>query len=154
MAKYIVPQFIDIEDKILGPITTRQFLIVVVCGILLFLAYRFSTMNLFILQASAIVLIGGSMAFLRINGMPFHLFLLNFLSSLTRPSLRIWYKETSENFEPKNKANQEQEVFIPRQAVTSKKLSELALIVDTGGIYKGEEEISFIYQTPYGRKKA
>ena len=30
--RFTVPQFIDVEDKIFGPLTTRQFLIMLVVG--------------------------------------------------------------------------------------------------------------------------
>ena len=35
--KFVVPQFIDNEDKILGPITVRQFLILLVATFVIFI---------------------------------------------------------------------------------------------------------------------
>ncbi|KKS92044.1 MAG: hypothetical protein UV69_C0039G0006, partial [Parcubacteria group bacterium GW2011_GWE2_43_12] len=32
MQQFVVPQFIDVEDKIIGPITVRQFIIIMVGG--------------------------------------------------------------------------------------------------------------------------
>ena len=40
MQMFTVPQFIDVEDKIIGPITTRQFIICLVgLGLLVLAAY-------------------------------------------------------------------------------------------------------------------
>ena len=49
--RFIVPQFIDAEDKILGPITVRQFIIMIVGGLLIFAAYKLADFGLFLLEA-------------------------------------------------------------------------------------------------------
>lgn len=154
MRKFIVPQFIDVESKIIGPITARQFIIIIVSGIMIFLAYRLSSFNLFVVQAILIAIVGGSLAFLRINGTPFHIFLVNILSSLSKPPLRVWRKELLEEIaEAKVEEQDESDIFVPRQSVSPGKLSELALIVDTGGMYKGEEEANFVNNAGYGKKE-
>ena len=51
MRQFTVPQFIDVEDKILGPITVRQFLLLVVGGLIIFAEFKLSDMALFILLA-------------------------------------------------------------------------------------------------------
>jgi hypothetical protein len=152
MRKFVVPQFIDIEDKIIGSITTRQFVIIIVTGLLVFLSYRLSEFNLFLLQGGFILIVGMTLAFVRINGSPFHIFALNFISRLRKPELRVWRKELLVEVKEKNPADLESEVFIPKQHLSATKLSELALIVDTGGIYKGEQEANFIHNAPYGQK--
>src|SRR3989338_6179494 len=77
MEQFVVPQFIDVEDKIFGPITTRQFIILLVGGGIVFLAYRFGDLALF---AVILAVVGGItflFAFGKINGQLFHYFLLN-----------------------------------------------------------------------------
>ncbi len=39
MQQFVVPQFIDVEDKILGPLTVRQFLIMLVSCLICFLGF-------------------------------------------------------------------------------------------------------------------
>ncbi len=152
MRKFIVPQFIDIEDKIIGAITTRQFVIVIITGLLVFLSYRLSPFNLFLFQGSFLLLVGGTVAFLKINGAPFHIFALNYISRLRKPELRVWQKELLLEVKAKDENKHQEEIFIPKQHLTASKLSELALIVDTGGIYKGEQEANFIHNAVYGQK--
>ncbi len=48
MAQYVVPQFITVEDKILGPITVRQFLILLVDTGLMFIFYKIFDFSLFL----------------------------------------------------------------------------------------------------------
>src|SRR3989344_2410500 len=118
MRKFVVPQFIDVESKILGPITARQFIIVIVSGIFLFIAYRLSSFGLFLVQAVGILLIGGSLAFLKINGNPFHVFLLNIFTSIRRPAVRVWQKEAREDINPPKDQSRpaETDIFVPKQS--------------------------------------
>ena len=40
--KFVVPQFIENEARVFGPITVRQFLIILFAGFLIFVAYKLS----------------------------------------------------------------------------------------------------------------
>ena len=137
--KFVVPQFIENEAKVFGPVTVRQFLIVLVAGFFIFVSYKLSDLTLFILQTVIIVAIFGTLAFVKINGMPFHFFLLNFIQSFKKPKIRVWMKEDIKKEEHKAKGEGIIEEMIPRKSLSpKKKLSEISLIIDTGGAYKGE----------------
>ena len=140
--QFVVPQFIDVEDKIFGPITARQFVILLVSGLLIFLAYKFADFALFVFIL--IVLGGGALivAFVKINGQPFHYFLLNIIQTLRRPSLRIWNKIYSND--DLKRLREEAKVVIPEAIKLIPKLSynrirDLSLTVNTGGYYQAEE---------------
>ncbi len=143
MDQVTVPQFIYNEDKILGPITVRQFVIMFVAAIILFLFYKFAD---FITFVFACIPIGGTAAifgFVKINGQPFHFFLLHIMETLKRPSLRVWRKSVphASLFHIKTKPMQKdflEEIFPTHPMLPQRKLSELSLIVDTGGAYRGE----------------
>ena len=136
-----MPQFIDVEDKIFGPITTRQFLILLSAGLVLFIAFKLADTALFIFLAA---LIGGSalvLGFVKINGQAFHYFLLNIVQTMRRPSRRIWYKsftkaELQESIKSGKVAIIEAVVEVPR--VSYNRLRDLSLTVNTGGYYKPE----------------
>ncbi|HSD12921.1 MAG TPA: PrgI family protein, partial [Patescibacteria group bacterium] len=91
--RYVVPQFIDVEDKIIGPLTTRQFLILLVTAFVMFIEYKLADFGLFLLIGISTLIVGGIFAFFRVNGQPFHYFLLNMVQTFRRPSLRVWDKE-------------------------------------------------------------
>lgn len=142
MRQFVVPQFIDVEDKIFGPITTRQFLIVLVAGLILFICFKLADITLFIFLAAVI---GGAalvLAFVKINGQAFHYFLLNIVQTLRRPSLRIWNKlytdkQLQEYIKMSNVAVAEAPA--PIQRISYNRIRDLSLIVNTGGYFKPEE---------------
>jgi len=155
MQKYIVPQFIDIENKILGPITVRQFVTIAVGGVLMFISYKLSDFSLFLILSGVIALFIILVGFIKFNGLPFHIFILNIIATYKKPMLRVWLKQyekpQKESEKDKKKRKETEKVFIPKKSVSSEKLSELSLIIDTGGIYKGEAEANRINKTLYAK---
>ncbi|MEA3272289.1 MAG: PrgI family protein [Patescibacteria group bacterium] len=142
MKQFVVPQFIEVEDKIIGPITTRQFMILLATGLLVALTFRLATFTLFIFLGLTELSIGIVFAFVKINGQPFHYFVLNLLQTSLRPALRVWNKlltraeVTALVKVPPPPPPKEKPV---KERLTTSKLSELSLIVNTGGAYKPEE---------------
>lgn len=142
MMQFTVPQFLDVEDKILGPITVRQFIILLVDGIVLAVVWKLADLALF--AVFALFLGGGGLvlAFVKINGQPFHYFLLNFFQTLKKPTLRVWQKKFSDK---ELMALSSVEKLPPpppkpfKEAISVSRLSEMSLVVDTGGRYSPEE---------------
>lgn len=138
--QFVVPQFIDVEDKILGPISVRQFVILILGTGLLFAAYRFADFGLFLVEAFFIVVLTMAFAFLKVNGRPFHKFLANFFQTLRRPKLRIWNQEIVKGEVRSPKVSRTSKHGISEKLpLSSSRLAELALVVDTGGAYKQED---------------
>ena len=141
MQQFIVPQFIEVEDKILGPITTRQFIILLVVGIVVFLSFRYGDVALFIFSLIVFGLGGLTVAFVKVNGQAFHYFMLNMIQTLRRPSRRVWHKTLS------RKELEMLRKFVPTpfelkpelKPIKRERIQDLALLVNTGGFYKGEE---------------
>lgn len=142
MNQFTVPQFIDVEDKIFGPITVRQFVILLADGLILAVAYKFADLTLF---AVILLLFGGAglmLAFVKINGQPFHYFILNFLQTFRRPPLRVWQKQYTTAELKQFMTGEPIMPVLPKavkEVVRSSRLSELSLVVDTGGRYVPEE---------------
>lgn len=140
MQQFVVPQFIDIESKILGPITTRQFLWVMGAGLIFFVALRTLNTGFFVLVTILDVLIFGSFAFLKVNGQLFHNFLLNLIQFWRRPRLYIW-SLNKEDVAPKKVEVPVITTLPSRPMLTSSRLKTLAFMVDTGGIYQPVESL-------------
>ena len=142
MQQFVVPQFIEVEDKIFGPVTVRQFLILLAGGLICFVAYRYGDIALF---ATTLAIVGGLsliFAFIKINGQPFHYFLLNILQTTRRPGLRVWrksYNKEELNY-LRNLKPDEIEVREAKKPAKSARMRDLALIVNTGGFYNPESE--------------
>ncbi len=139
-----MPQFIDVEDKIFGPITSRQFIILISAVGPILVAFKLADTALF---AFITFLIGGSaimLAFVKINGQSFHYFLLNIIQTLRRPSRRLWHKSYSDGeLRDFIKAAEEAkrpsgEVKQERKNISGTRIRDLSLMVNTGGYYKPE----------------
>ncbi|MEN9912659.1 MAG: hypothetical protein RLY66_67 [Candidatus Parcubacteria bacterium] len=92
--RYQVPQFIEVEDKIFGPLTLKQFIYLAGGGGLSFLAYVFvGSLTIAIVPIIVIMAISSALAFYRINNKPF----VNIVESAFKywlgSKLYIWKKE-------------------------------------------------------------
>jgi hypothetical protein len=142
MNQFTVPQFIDVEDKIFGPITTRQFVILMVAGLLIFAAYKLADTPLFIFFLAVVGGFAIILAFVKINGQSFHYFLLNVFQTLKRPSLRVWNKSyTTGELNDLRKMAPIAELAVEAigKQVPAMRIRNLSLMVNTGGYYNGEE---------------
>lgn len=91
--QFQVPQFIEVEDKIFGPLTFRQF--VFIAGGLGFAFVLYRVLPL-ILAAPLIAGVGGlaaALAFFQFNGRPFILAMENAFYYFIHPKLYLWDNE-------------------------------------------------------------
>lgn len=90
--RFEVPQFIEIEDKIFGPFTWRQFIYLAggvgFAIVLFFIAHIF----IFILIGLPIAVLAVALAFYQVNNRPFERFLESMLGYFTRTRLYLWKK--------------------------------------------------------------
>jgi len=142
MQQFVVPQFIDVEDKIIGPITTRQFVVILGGAILIAVSYKLFDFSLFITFGLLVLIITGVFAFLRINGRPFHYFVLSLLQTLRRPRLRVWRNGLLlvDDYGVEDNPFTSVNSVVSDKHYTTSRLAELSLIVDTKGAYRGESE--------------
>ncbi len=140
--QYVVPQFIDVEDKIIGPITTRQFIIFLGTAFVIFILYKLFAFIAFIIISLPVA--GGAIvfAFVRINGQPFHIFFLNLLQTNRRPPVRVWFKDVNDrelmaaiSAPPKPPAK----IVAIKEQITTSRLQELSLVANTGGVYNPDD---------------
>ncbi len=94
--QFPVPQFTEVEDKIIGPLTLKQFGIIFGGGVIVFLAYS-STKSVVVLIFFAVVvgLPALAVAFGKINGRPMYnafAYLSKFISS---PKIYVFHKEVN-----------------------------------------------------------
>jgi len=142
--QFVVPQFLDVETKIIGPVTLRQFLIMLGTILADFLVYRvFLSVIAVIALGVPILAIGVIFAFAKVNGRPFHFVVLSMIQTLRRPMIRVWDKALSD---PQLKEGFKKEEKKPEAPTIRKKplersrLSDIALVVNTGGVYNPEND--------------
>ena len=91
--RFEVPQFIEIEDKIFGPLTWRQFLYLgggVGAAVVMFLRLPFV---LFVVLGVPLAMLAVALAFYPVNSRPFSYFLEAVMSYLSGHRLYLWRKE-------------------------------------------------------------
>lgn len=91
--RYEVPQFIEIEDKIFGPLTWRQFLYLsggVGIGVVLFLTAPFFIFFLFGLPLAVLAF---ALAFYPVNNRPFSFFLEAIFNYASSQRLYLWRQQ-------------------------------------------------------------
>lgn len=140
----MVPQFLDVESKIIGPITARQFLIMLAVLLIEFVIYRIFLNLFFVLGLGTPVLgIGLLFAFAKVNGQPFHFIVLNVVQTFRKPNLRVWDKTLNDqDLRVFLEVVEEDPVVSPpkKVALERSRLNELTLVVNTGGVYVPDEE--------------
>lgn len=92
--RFQVPQFIDVEDKIFGPLTLKQFIYLAGGGGLSFLLYVFINNLVFSFVPIALVMaFSATLAFYRVNNKPFINVMESAFKYFTGKKLYIWKKE-------------------------------------------------------------
>jgi hypothetical protein len=138
---FTIPQFIDVESKIIGPLTVRQFIISLSGLIVIGICYKLLEFWTFVVVGLFIFAITGTFAFAKINGRPFHFFLLNFIQTSSKSNLRVWNHRIMNKEVDKDKEGKqfsESNLVPAKPQPSSSRINELSLVVDTHGTYKGE----------------
>lgn len=90
MAQFEVPQFIDIESKIIGPLTIMQFMFIAVPSLISFFLFFVIKTFIWIIITILFVSSGASLAFIKINGVKFYKVVLNGIRYFWEPKLFLW----------------------------------------------------------------
>lgn len=140
MQKFVVPQFINVENKVIGPITVRQFLIFAGALVILAILYSLLYFTYFVVVGSIVIIIAAIFAFAKVNGTQFHFFFLNIIQTSKKPRTRVWNNRILSV-----KIKKDQNIVISdgpppkKQLYRRSRLADLSLIVDTKGRYRGQE---------------
>lgn len=130
MQQFQVPQFIEVEDKIFGPLTTKQFFYLLGGGGLTFLIWFFLDNYFFtLILAAPIIALSVALAFMKINGRPFIDLLSNSVVYILKPRLYLWQKSKKEKQAlPENDKPARTGLVVPK--ITKSKLNDLAWSLD------------------------
>ncbi len=99
MKKIRIPQEVQIEDRIFGPITMRRLIILTIGGGITYLFYVGTQNSGFAIWFPLVFIFGSltlALAFLEPFGMKFHKFLARGVEFFTLPRLRLWDKRYSQ----------------------------------------------------------
>ncbi len=146
MMEYHVPQFIEVEDKIIGPLTLKQF--IYIAGVVGLCVVFFSYLSFIfaLLLSIPIIALGAALAFYKVNGKPFIEMLEAGFNYYISEKLLLWKQDV-----PDQKESSAQEALQSAAAadamtlaargtpkLTRGRLSELAWSLDV----KSAEEVT------------
>lgn len=101
--RFQLPQFIETETKLVGPLTLRQFLWVAGGAAILFLLFMTLQLGfLFFVIGIPVAMLFLALAFLKIEGMPLINYIAYLLSYLLNPKRYIFRKTEEDNLKFKN----------------------------------------------------
>jgi hypothetical protein len=119
--QFQVPQFIEVEDKIFGPFTLKQFIFIIGGAGLSFVLWKqlpsFASLPLVIMVLSA----SGALAFMKYNDRPFIMGVENAFYFFFREKLYLW------NSDKKKKSKKAVEAAIAQEQVRIPTLSDSKL---------------------------
>lgn len=113
--RFEVPQFIEIEDKIFGPLTWRQFVYVAGGGGLAAVLFFFTPLIIFVLFGIPVIALSFLLSFYPVNNRPFSIFLESAVRYFRGSKLYLWQKSGSGVYKGSQKEETNGANYMPPQ---------------------------------------
>ena len=125
-----IPQFIEIEDKIIGPLSLKQFVYVGGSLAIGFLLWSILPRIVALFTAVPIMAFGMGLAFYKYNGRPLVVLMENAFNYLSASKLYIWRKQEKKPEKGKRASDvvEEDKSYVPR--LSGSKLREITWSLD------------------------
>jgi membrane protein implicated in regulation of membrane protease activity len=91
--RFQVPQFINVEDKIFGPFTAKQFVYLAGGGAISYIIFKFLPIYLSVIIIAPLAILSLALAFAKPNGKPFVFLLEAGIKYYLGSKLYLWKKE-------------------------------------------------------------
>jgi len=124
-----IPQFIDVEDKIVGPLTAKQLGWLAVGGVVLLIFWSKLDMSAFILSAIIIGFVFGMLAFYRPNNQSLIMFIFSVFTFFFRPKMFVW-KRLPEAQAAKKVIKKNSEETIVRKEISDQKIEDITNLLN------------------------
>lgn len=145
-----VPQYIDVEDKVAGPVTAKQLMWLVILGVLLLIFWNIFPKPVFFIVGVPTVILFLALAFYKPYGQPLGNFLLFGILYFFKPKIYVW-KRTANRIsvgpQPIKKANEKINTDQIHKKQVLGNIEGLAKILDSNGAYKDERLVEILKQT-------
>lgn len=138
MGQYKVPQNVETEDKILGPLSIKQFVYVIIALLWAFLMWSIFKAYIIVAVILALPVTGFFLllGFGQREGVPFEDYVVAFIRFLLVPRKRVWIKDDSKEVIVKDTKKPEDLLRPQEKSVSAGQLKQLASIIDTRGNFK------------------
>lgn len=128
--QYQVPQFLEIEDRIVGPFTFKQFMYMAGGAGFGFITYTSLPFMLFVLIGIPLVAFFFSLAFLKPGGKPFIYTVENFIQFTFGSKLYMWDKQKKKTKDVKKGDEINSSTLVSLPKTSGSKLRELTWGLD------------------------
>ena len=131
MQQFQVPQFIAIEDRIIGPVTLKQFLYLLGAAGIAILGWAFLYFARFVIFAVPAAGLFVALAFLKINERPLPTVIFNAIGYYLKPRLYIWRKIPQKRETIRTPADRKNESLLAgAPKLSESKLNDIAWSLD------------------------
>lgn len=127
--QFQVPQFIEIEDKLFGPLTFKQFAYLVGGAGIIFVLYKLLPFFIAIIFIIPVAVLSLALAFYKMNGKPFIFYMQAAINYATKSKLYVW-KQRLVNPEQKAKKEDIPQITSVVPKVSKSKLSDISWNLD------------------------
>lgn len=131
-----VPQRIDMEDRLIGPLTLQQFFFLLFGGLFIYLLNGWTSGTvlrfMFYPIALPIGLLSLALAFVKIQDRPFIYFLAAFIRYLGRPKTRVWRRGQFHRSVRIVDKEDEKTPTVPAKPYDPARVKEAVKVVDQG----------------------
>jgi hypothetical protein len=132
--QFRVPQFIDIEDKIFGPFSFKQFVYMAGGAGIAFVAYKILPLFFAALIIIPVLALSGALTFYKVNNKPFIFILESSIRYFFQSKLYIWKKEKKKIVKKETEKAPEVASLIPR--LSQSKLKDISWSLDVLDVNK------------------
>lgn len=139
--RFQVPQFIEVEDKIFGPLTLKQFIYLAGAGGVVFVLWRILPLFFAVIVGAPVIALAIALAFYKVNRRPFVHVLESAFRFVLNSRLYIWQSKKVEKMKKKKKENELQEPLLRIPKLSGSKLKDIAWSLDIKeSIYSDKEQ--------------
>lgn len=144
MLQYKIPQNVEVEDTIIGPITMKQLAILGAGGGLAYIIYislaKTYAIQVWISPVATITILTICISFVEIKNIKFIKWVLLMMEAMLLPPQRVWDKRQSTQFlfrqsntPPKKKKNEKEDPLLKKEK-QAQNLEELTKVLDISSV--------------------
>lgn len=129
-----VPQRIDMEDRVIGPLTLTQFFYLLFGGLFLYLLNSWTANSplrvLYYVIFPLVASLSIALAFVKIQERPFIFFLGSLVRYMQRPRRRVWQKGQRQKLTQIVEKQDETKQAKPRKQLDRARVQDIARVLD------------------------
>ncbi|HMN19322.1 MAG TPA: PrgI family protein [Candidatus Moranbacteria bacterium] len=127
-----VPQYIDVEDKVAGPLTAKQLGWLIAMGVVLFILWGMLPRAGFFMAGIPVALFFVALAFYKPYGQPLGGFIVHGVLYFFKPKVYVW-RRTPQPLPAVVQKHKTSEARVQNKTLTQDQLKALAELIDSRG---------------------